>query len=99
MGRSVIDRLVSFQLNQQYLLEILGYGEATDHFRPELHRRRDKQVFRQRHEVKIVIEMRSKTAMLCTASDTRMAFAIMADTAKVMPRGISEEDVGSEIDG
>jgi hypothetical protein len=28
-----------------------------------------------------------------------MAFAIMADTTKVMPGGISEEDVGPEVNG
>jgi hypothetical protein len=42
--------------------------------------------------------MRSKPAMLRMACDTWMAFAIMADTTKVLPGGISEEDVGSEVD-
>jgi hypothetical protein len=91
--------LVSFQLGEQYLLNILGYGEAPDHYRPELNWRRGKQVLKQRHEVKIVVEVRSKSAMLCAARDTWMAFAIMADATKVLPGGISEEDVGSEVNG
>jgi hypothetical protein len=49
--------------------------------------------------VKIVVEMRSKPAMLRMARDTRMAFAIMADTTKVTSGGISEEDVGPEVNG
>ena len=43
--------------------------------------------------------MRSKPAMLRMARDTRMAFAIMADTTKVTSGGISEEDVGPEVNG
>ena len=91
--------LVSFQHGQQYLLKIFGYGEAPDHFRPELNRRRGKQILRQRHEVKIVVEMVSKPAMLGMACGTWMAFAIMADATKVMPGGISEENVGPEVNG
>ena len=91
--------LVSFQLGEQYLLSIFGYGEAPDHFRPKLNRRRGKQVLRQRHEVKIVVEMVSKPAMLGMACDAWMAFAVTADTTKVTPGGISEEDVGPEVNG
>ena len=43
--------------------------------------------------------MVSKPAMLGMACDTRMAFAIMADTTKVTSGGISEEDVGPEVNG
>ena len=53
----------------------------------------------QRHEVKIVVEMVSKPAMLGMACDARMAFAILADTTKVTSGGISEEDVGPEVNG
>ena len=74
---------ISFQLGQQYLLKILGHGEASNHFRPKLNRWRGKQVLRQRHEVKIVVEMVSKPAMLGMACNTWMAFAITADTTKV----------------
>src|ERR1700747_3794606 len=91
--------LISLQLGEQYLLEIVGYGEPPDYFRPELNGRRGKHVLRQRYDVKIVVEMRSKPAMLCTACDTWMAFAIMADTTKVMPGSIGEEDVGPEVNG
>ena len=91
--------LVSLQLGEQYLLEIVGYREPPDYFRPELNGRRGKQVLRQRYNVEIVVKVRSKPAMLCTACHTRMAFAIVADTAKVLPSGVSEEDVGPKIDG
>lgn len=91
--------LVSFQLGQQHLLEIIRYGEPPNYFRPELNGRRGKQVLRQRYDVEIVVEVRSKPAMLCTARGTGMAFAIRADTTKVLPGGISEEDVGPKIDG
>src|SRR4029077_592560 len=70
-----------------------------DYFRPELNGRRGKQVLRQRYNVEIVVKVRSKPAMLGTACHTRMAFAIVADTAKGLPSGVSEEDVGPKNDG
>jgi len=51
------------------------------------------------YNVEIVVEIRSKLSMLWTARDTRMAFAIVADTTKVVPSCIGEEDVGPEVDG
>jgi hypothetical protein len=36
---------------------------------------------------------------LCPACDAWMAFTIMADATKVMTGGISEEDVGPEVNG
>jgi hypothetical protein len=91
--------LVSFQLCQQYLLDIRGYRKAPNNFRPKLSGRRGKQIFRQRHNVKIIVEMWSEPTMLCTACDAWMAFAIMADSTKVIPGGIREEDIGPEVDG
>ena len=37
--------------------------------------------------------------MLGAACDARVAFAILADTTKVMPSSISEEDIGPEVNG
>ena len=37
--------------------------------------------------------------MPCAACGAWMTFAIMADTTKVMPGGISEEDIGPEVNG
>ena len=48
--------------------------------------------------MKIVVKMVPLPAMLGVAENTWMAFAIMADTTKVTPRRIGEEDVGAKID-
>jgi hypothetical protein len=91
--------LVSLQLGQQYLLDIRGYREAPNNFRPELNGRRGNEILRQRHDLKIIVEMCSEPAMLGAARGAWVAFAIMADTTKVMPGCISEEDVGPEVNG
>ena len=91
--------LILFQLGQQNLLDVCGQREGSSNFRPEFNGRRRKQILRQRHDLKIIVEMRSKPAMLCSACNAWMAFPIMADTTKVMPRGISDEDVSPEVDG
>jgi hypothetical protein len=88
--------LVPFQRGQQYLFDIHGHREVSNNLRPKLDRRRGKQILRKRHDVKIIVEMRSEPAMLGAACDPWMTFAIMADSTKVIPGGISEEDIGPE---
>jgi hypothetical protein len=63
------------------------------------HWRPSKQFLRQRHDVKVIVEMFTTSAMLGKACHARMALAIMADAFEVAPSRISEEDVGAEIDG
>lgn len=73
--------------------------EAPNNFRPELNGRRSNYILRKRHDVEIIVEMCSEPAMLCAACDAWMTFAIMADSAKVVPGGISEENIGPEVNG
>ena len=48
--------------------------------------------------MKIVVKMVLLPAMLGVTENAWMAFAIMADAAKVTPRHIGEEDVSAKID-
>jgi hypothetical protein len=48
--------------------------------------------------MKIIVKMVPLPAMLGVAENTWMAFAIVADAAKVTPRRIGEEDVSAKID-
>jgi len=49
--------------------------------------------------MKVIVEMISESAMLGKACHARMTLAIMTDASEVTPGLISEEDVGSKIDG
>jgi hypothetical protein len=49
--------------------------------------------------MKIVVKVVTLSAMLSVAENTWMAFAIMADSTKVTPRRIGEEDVSAKIYG
>ena len=49
--------------------------------------------------MKVVVKVFPTPTMLGEACRAWMAFAIMADATKVPPSRISEEDVGTEVDG
>ena len=48
--------------------------------------------------MKIIVKIIPLAAMLGVAENTWMAFAIMADAAKITRRRIGEEDVSTKID-
>ena len=58
-----------------------------------------KQFFRQRDNMKVIVEVGAASAMLGEACHARMALAILADASEVTPSRISKEDVGAKVDG
>ena len=56
-----------------------------------------KQFFRQRDNMKVIVEVGAASAMLGEACHARMALAILANASEVTPSRIGEEDVGAKL--
>ena len=62
-----ISRRISFELRQQYVLDIDRYGDPSNDLWPKVDRRRCYQLLRQRDDMKIVVKMVPLPAMLGVA--------------------------------
>src|SRR5262249_25906790 len=89
----------SLQLGLQQSFDIRQPLEATDKVWPKVNWRSSKQFFRQRDNMKVIVEVGAASAMLGEACHARMTLAILANASEVTPSRISEEDVGAKVDG
>ena len=86
------------ELGQQECLDIGRNRDASDNVWPKYHWRGGQQLFRERNDMKIVVEVLAATTMLSAACRAWMTLTIMADATEILPAFIREKNIGAKID-
>jgi hypothetical protein len=89
----------SFQVGQQERFHIGRHSDSSDHARPKGNWRRGNQRFRERNDMKIVVEVLATAAILRETCLAWKALAIMADATDVAPIFVGKKNVGTKVDG
>jgi hypothetical protein len=86
------------ELGQQECFDIGRNRDASDNIWPKDHWRGGQQLFRERNDMKIVVEVLTATTMLSAACRAWMTLTIMADATEILPAFIREKNIGAKID-